>query len=326
MASTWIFGTGPRQTKPLDGMFNKGSNVEDQGLLNWSAIRGSNTDFNNNSRATQGGCGFASDDFAPGQCFALGAATPANPAIYDHGITQGASDALDAQTLVDLRRRAGAESAATRQCGVWRGRSSRPIAPPATGEPSGRRARSSTATTPPPSRRTGRLWIPASPGSRRRRRSAAAPANEFFSFTCNNLTIKYLENIGTFDVTNPLEIRDNAAASTAFGVNGFNVPSLLSINYHAPYLHRGQAQTLEEVFPLHGLGPDGEEFPPTTTIQTQLTAAQRADLLAFLKSIDGTTNHFRSEGDAFRDSVRLQGACPMPPPQPMASATPVMYD
>ena len=57
---TWIFGTGPRQTKPLDGMFNKGTNMADQGLLNWSAIRGSNTDFNANSRATQGGCGFAS--------------------------------------------------------------------------------------------------------------------------------------------------------------------------------------------------------------------------------------------------------------------------
>src|SRR4030095_13702421 len=46
---TWIFGTGPRQTKPLDGMFNKGTNSEDQGLLNWSSIRGSNTDFNANS-------------------------------------------------------------------------------------------------------------------------------------------------------------------------------------------------------------------------------------------------------------------------------------
>jgi cytochrome c peroxidase len=103
--------------------------------------------------------------------------------------------------------------------------------------------------------------------------------------------------VGTFDITNPLEIRDNAAASTAFGMNGFNVPSLLSINYHAPYLHRGQAQTLAEVFPLHGLGPDGQEFPPKTTIQTQLTAQQRADLLVFLKAIDGTTPHFRSEGD-----------------------------
>ena len=96
---TWIFGTGPRQTKPLDGMFNKFTNPADQGLLNWSAVRGSNTDFNANSRGDQGGCGFASDDFDPGQCFAKGATTLANPAVYDHGITQGASDALDAQTL-----------------------------------------------------------------------------------------------------------------------------------------------------------------------------------------------------------------------------------
>ena len=30
----------------------------------------------------------------------------------------------------------------------------------------------------------------------------------------------------------------------------------------------------------------------------------------FLKSIDGTTAHFRSEGDTFRDIVRMQGTCP----------------
>jgi hypothetical protein len=138
---------------------------------------------------------------------------------------------------------------------------------------------------------------------------AATPANEFFSFTCNNLTIKYLEDVGTFDATNPLEIRDNAAASLAFGMNGFDVPSLLSINYHSPYLHRGQAQTLEEVFPLHTLPAAGGQ-----TIAAQLTAQQQADLLVFLKSIDGTTNTFPSEGDTFRDTVRLQGTCPMPGP------------
>jgi hypothetical protein len=147
---------------------------------------------------------------------------------------------------------------------------------------------------------------------------AAAPANEFFAFTCNTLTLNYLEDVGTFDPTNPLEIRDNAAASTAFGQNGFNVPSLLSINYSAPYLHRGQAQTLEEVFPLHGLGPGRSGFPPTTTIQTELTAPQRADLLVFLKAIDATTPHIRSEGDDFRDALRTAGPCP--PPAPMLSS------
>ena len=38
--------------------------MSDAALLNWSAIRGSNTDFNANSRVTQGGCGFASDGIA----------------------------------------------------------------------------------------------------------------------------------------------------------------------------------------------------------------------------------------------------------------------
>ena len=90
------------------------------------------------------------------------------------------------------------------------------------------------------------------------------------------------------------------------------MPSLLSINYHAPYLHRGQAQTLEEVFPLHGLGPQGSGFPPTTTIATELTALQQADLLVFLP-IDGTTAHVRSEGDDFRDALRLQGPVLRPP-------------
>ena len=80
-------------------------------------------------------------------------------------------------------------------------------------------------------------------------------------------------------------------------------PSLLSINYHAPYLHRGQAQTVEEIFPLHGLGPDGQDFPPKTTIQTQLTAAQRADLLTFLKSIDGTTPISASVNRSLRSLV-----------------------
>ena len=102
---TWSFGTGPRQTIPLDGMFSK-QNPDDQRVLNWSAVRGSNTDFNTNSRATQGGCGFASVAFTgdkvtdpPDPCTNNTMLTPVNPAVYDHGIVQGASEALDAQTL-----------------------------------------------------------------------------------------------------------------------------------------------------------------------------------------------------------------------------------
>src|SRR5438094_212006 len=69
---------------PLDAFLAKHDPV-DQRISNWSAVRGSVTDFNNNSRAVQGGKGFAGD--------------PPNPNIYNHGITQGASDALDLMTL-----------------------------------------------------------------------------------------------------------------------------------------------------------------------------------------------------------------------------------
>jgi hypothetical protein len=108
-------------------------------------------------------------------------------------------------------------------------------------------------------------------------------------------TINYLEDVGTFDVTDPLEIRQNGV--TAFGVAGFVPPSLLSIRYHAPYLHNGKAQTLDAVFPLHDLGAG--------TIASTLTAQEQQDLLLLLNSIDGRTVPFRSEGDDFRDAVGI---------------------
>ena len=239
----------------------------------------------------------------------MGAATPANTAIYDHGIAQGGSEALDAQTLwifaavrglhqPQLADTSAGETVFGQNCASCHGGAKWTKSQIFHRDDPAAQTQNGAALDPGVTK-----LAPAPP-------VAAAPANEFSSFTCNSLTIKYLEDVGTFDVTDPLEIRDNAAASTAFGRNGFNVPSLLSINYHAPYLHRGQAQTLEEVFPLHGLGPQGTGFPPTTTIKSQLTAQQLADLPTFLRSIDGTTEHFRSAGDNFRDTVRLQGTCP----------------
>jgi hypothetical protein len=42
-------------------------------------------------------------------------------------------------------------------------------------------------------------------------------------------------------------------------------------------------------------------------LKTDLTAAERADLLVFLKSIDGATPRFLSEGDDSRDALRTAG-------------------
>ena len=305
---THIFGTGPRQTRSLDAMFDK-QNPSDQELMNWSAVRGSNTDFNTNSRVNQGGCGFASDKFDPGgpaACFVKGNTTVVNPAVYDHGIVQGASDALDVQTL-------------------WIFAAVRPLLQPQPTDTAASDRGSVVFGQFCASCHGGVKWTKSeifhrdNPAAVAQNGAAVDPgvmntANEFKSFTCmgpnGTRTFNYLEKVGTFDPNDPIEIRDNAAAAIALGADGFNVPSLLSINYSAPYLHRGQAQTLADVFPLHGLGPQGAVFPPTTTIANTLTAAQQSDLLVFLKSIDGTTPPFRSEGDDFRDTLRLLGPCP----------------
>jgi YVTN family beta-propeller protein len=171
---THIFGTGPRQTRSLDAMFDK-QNPADQELLNWSAVRGSNTDFNTNSRVNQGGCGFASDKFDPGgpaACFVKGNTTVVNPAVYDHGITQGASDALDVQTLWifaavrPLLQPQPTDTAALNRGGRCLGSS----VPPVTAVSNGRRARSSTATT---LRRSVRRWHPLTPASWPRQTSSS---------------------------------------------------------------------------------------------------------------------------------------------------------
>jgi hypothetical protein len=102
----------------------------------------------------------------------------------------------------------------------------------------------------------------------------------------------FLEDIGTFDAANPIEIRQNGQAP--LGELGFNVPSLLGVGSDAPYFHNGAAQTLEEVFAQHGLLPGGE------TIEQVLSDTDRQNLLVFLRALDGRTPIFPSDTDKFR--------------------------
>src|SRR5881397_3552492 len=56
-----MFDAGPRQTISLDGMFNK-KPPHDQRILNWSAVRDENQDFELNTRNVFGGRGLIDDD------------------------------------------------------------------------------------------------------------------------------------------------------------------------------------------------------------------------------------------------------------------------
>jgi hypothetical protein len=103
-----------------------------------------------------------------------------------------------------------------------------------------------------------------------------------------------LFNVGTFTLgggrTN--EVRFNGAdisqAIAPLGANGFNISSLLSVHETAPYFYNGLAQTLDQVL-------DGSQDNSGTGVRHHFVTdgANRADLVAFLRSIDQKTRPFR---------------------------------
>ena len=272
---TWIFDTGPRNTISLDAFFAK-DNPNDQRISNWNAVRGSVTDFNNNSRNVQGGIGFAGN--------------PPNPNVYNHGITQGASDALDLQTLWvqtirTLNMPKPADSAAA-------GRGRTLFATNCASCHGGAKWTKSQVIyldNPAFDRDPAAQNNPGTPRDPGITRAAA----QIISYTVGGQTLKFIEDVGTFSANSPIEIRNNG--TKALGEIGFNVPSVLGVGYTAPYLHHGAAQTLEDVLTRHKLGAG--------TIGSTLNASEQADLITFLKSIDGSTEPLQSDTDKFRDAI-----------------------
>ena len=118
--------------------------------------------------------------------------------------------------------------------------------------------------------------------------------------TRGNNVLKILDDVGTFNIASPIEIRGAAAVAGqttqgfgSFGLGGFNSPSLLGVTYSAPYFHDGSAQTLEQVVARHKIDIGGG------TIATAFTAQELSDLLAFVRSIDDATPTFPNSTDLF---------------------------
>ncbi|HTU65890.1 MAG TPA: beta-propeller fold lactonase family protein [Steroidobacteraceae bacterium] len=275
---TWIFETGPRQTIPLEGTFAR-NNLDDQRILNWSAVRGSNTDFNNNARGIQGGTGFATNVNGVDK----------SALVYNHGPTKGISDSLDAMS-------------------EWVATVRAPIMPAiAAGVEAHGRALFVTNCA---SCHGGAKWTKSRTKGLYQDNPLLAQdpvsAAFFTGVTVNDAGVTVagpqvvkvtraggvttiLDNVGTFNVASPIEIRGAAAVAgqttqgfAPFGAGGFNSPSLLGVALSGPYFHDGSAHTLEEVATRHNLGATG-------TIATNLSATDLADLLTFVKSIDDAT-------------------------------------
>jgi hypothetical protein len=204
-----------------------------------------------------------------------------NPSIYNHGILQGGSQALDLETLWALTVRplnqpapssvAAGRSIFGERCASCHG--------------GAKWTKSQSIYLSNPS-----FVLDGSPRSPRDPR-VTNDQDQIISYAGGGNTLRFLEDVGTFDANDKIEIRSNGTAS--LGSIGFNVPSLLDVAYHHPYLHSGKAQTLAAVFSAHTLGGG--------TIESVLNSTQRADLTKFLNSIDGRTPIFPSATDEFRN-------------------------
>ena len=287
---TWIFGDGPRQTLALDGLYSKINGAHDVRINNWSGPRDSATDFNNNSRNVQCGTGFAGGD-APKFCNPASAGGLPNPAVRDHGISQGASEALDMETAwIQTTVRApnqlkGPNADAGRDlfeksCASCHG--------------GAKWTKSQVIYLNNPA--VDKTGLARDPGL------GIGIGNQAIEYRDDKVDpglLVFLEDVGTFNPQSPIEIRSNPANAAvdgrgALGVQGFNVPSLLGVNSSAPYFHNGQAQTLDDVFAQHKL-------PGGATIQGTFGAGDLAALADFVKFIDGSTGLLRNQTDDFKD-------------------------
>lgn len=270
---TWIFATGPRQTIALDGFFAK-DNPHDQRISNWSAVRSSVTDFNENSINVQGGVGFAG--------------SPPSTNVYNHGFSQGVSDALDAQTVWVQTVRTPNQPAPSDADAAGRGRDLFGVnCASCHGGAKWTKSQIVYADNPAFDANPLTGGMPRDPGL------VALAGGQIQSYTSEGETIVFLNDVGTFNAASPIEIRNNA--TLAAGGAGFNSPSLLGVGSTGPYLHNGAAQTLDDVFSIHRIGG--------VTLGTIFSDQEQADLVSFLRTIDGRTETFQSDTDVFKDLV-----------------------
>jgi len=298
---TWIFPTGPRQTLPLEGTFAN-SDSTDQRVLNWNAVRGSVTDFNNNSRGVQGGTGFATNVDGINR----------TAEVFNHGPTKGISDALDAMT-------------------EWVANAVRAPIMPDNEDTFAIDSGRNLFTTNCASCHGGEKWTKSSIalydnnptfelnplGANFFADGKVPPVDpdltvagpQIVSVDTGGVVTKFLDDVGTLNLGNELEIRGAGAIGggeitiagdpneglevtpqstqgfAALGGAGFNTPSLLGVAYHSPYFHDGSAVTLDEVFERHTL-PGAADAAINEIIVSE---EEQEHLKAFLLSIDDDT-------------------------------------
>ena len=313
---TWYFARGPRQSTSLDGTFSK-KDPNDQRILNWTAINDEVSDFELNTRGISGGVGaIVSATSTPPAVTdridiqALGhaglsgsadqAADPANPAalaaasVLDNwkDITAyvktirspRAPSNLDAAKVAAGRQLFSVDGACQGCHGGDKWTISKRFYSPSATEMSALKAKAWT----PPAGFPATL-LPAST-NRFMRFAGTDPAHfgDFDQIQC------VLRPVGTFGVADDIQgIQELRANMTTPGQGneadgkGFNPPSLLGSSTGAPYLHGGNATSLESLFDQRFAAHHGALAPNfLTDADPQARAQKVAQLVQFLLSID----------------------------------------
>jgi cytochrome c peroxidase len=308
---TWSFGAGPRQTTSMDGSFSHGPGPQKQRILNWTGIFDEMHDFERNTRGTSGGLG-ALTTAPPGGCGNLAMETPQSLApggtaigglqkplkelqLTANNCTTDWDDVNEfAKTIRPPRARRGLAPAdvTAGQALFTAGGCNK-----CHGGPGWTASRLYWT----PSESTNNTLLPAAP--------LVKPSGWFLSWNnhVNQVEVQQIQagveaatiappqvscvirDLDTFGIpgdvagTNSLEVKDTG--TRAQGAGGYNVPSLYGLAVGAPYLHHGQAATLEELFSdpawLIHMQAGNQVFFPNATEQQQL--------IAFLLSIDADT-------------------------------------
>lgn len=308
---TWSFPAGPRQTISLDGSFTHGTGAQGQRLFNWTATADEVHDSDLIVRAVAGGLGALTRPPA-GPCGNMGderqIAITGDPLAVVTKEVQAMScttlwDDIEAylKTLRPPRGRQGLDEEEVRTGrALFAGRGGCARCHGGAGWTVSRRFYTPTAAVVSALQDT----VPFS-------RPAAWPA----SYTAHSTTqiavqpgvaddkgpaqgVRPLQaacairNVGSFGVGgNPaagdvLEVKSDGGR--AQGRGGYNVPSLYGLGLGAPYLHHGQARTLEELFTDAGFLAHAQSGAANFLLDEDANQ-QRAALVAFLLSIDATT-------------------------------------
>ena len=255
----WIFPAGPRRTIPQHGDFDQtDADRLKMRVLNWSANRDEQEDFELNIRAVSGGQGIIVlpgtadqdpdvNDFTP-------LANGGRNQLTIRGI--GGWDALKAYIQFGIRS---------------------PLSPVDANEPDVIAGRALFTAANCQSCHGGAQWTSS--------QVRFTPPPGAGIVTAGQVTSE-LRQVGTFDPAAFNEVRQNAAPP--LGAAGFVPPSLLAIDaFPKTFFHNGSAGSLDEV-----MNNVTHRSAGTGGVDTLTNASDRAKVVKFLRSIDANTPVF----------------------------------